>query len=53
MSNSSGFPWFQFRKSALVPFVFNEAGRGLTISIFNRPSLTRVRVYLAGLVFCW
>jgi hypothetical protein len=32
-----------------VSYVFNEAGRGFTLSIYNKPFA--VRVYLAGRVF--
>jgi len=32
-----------------VAYVFNEAGRGFTLSVYRRPFA--VRVYLAGRVF--
>lgn len=42
---------FQFASYGLVPFVFNEGGRGFTLSIYRRP--LGVRVYLAGRVWEW
>ncbi len=42
-------PLFCFSRTSAVAFVFNEGGRGLTVSIYRRPSACRV--YLAGRVF--
>ena len=40
------FPLFQFWPRDAVVFVFNEGGRGFTLSIYRRPF--GIRVYLAG-----
>jgi hypothetical protein len=44
--NSSGFPYFQRNVEPWLPFVFNEGGRGFTLSVYRKPFC--VRVYLAG-----
>jgi hypothetical protein len=42
---------FAFSSSGSVPFVFNEGGRGFTLSIYRRPF--GLRIYLAGRVWDW
>jgi hypothetical protein len=48
------FPLFQFRpKNDMAAFVFNEGGRGFTLSIYRYPCTARLRVYVAGHVWVW
>ena len=42
-------PLFQFMPRAGVAFVFNEGGRGFTLSIYRRP--LAIRIWLAGRVW--
>jgi hypothetical protein len=43
--------WFHFAPTKNVAFVFNEGGRGLTLSVYRNPF--GLRVYLAGHVWQW
>jgi hypothetical protein len=43
--------WFHVTRRGAVAFVFNEAGRGFTLSVYRRP--LGLRVYLAGRVWEW
>jgi hypothetical protein len=45
------FPLVQFAPRPRIAFVFNEGGRGLTVSIYRRPY--GLRIYLAGYVRIW
>jgi len=44
-------PLFAFSRTSSVAFVFNEGGRGLTVSVYRRPFA--LRIYLAGYVRVW
>jgi hypothetical protein len=44
-------PLFSYHPVSHVAFVFNEGGRGFTLSIYRRPFAARV--YLAGRVWLW
>jgi hypothetical protein len=44
-------PLFQFMPRADIAFVFNEGGRGFTLSLYRHP--LGLRIYLAGFVRYW